>query len=102
MDAVLEDHLRVKEDLRGLFVFVEKVNRAANEIRQADVDAAKAAGWSDEALYDAISVCALFNFYNRWADASGVQALTPEGYAAAGKRLATQGYAADPGEKRPK
>jgi alkylhydroperoxidase family enzyme len=92
VEAVLEDHLGVKEDLRALFVFVEKVNRAAHEIRQEDVDAAKAAGWSDEALYDAIQVCALFNFYNRWADANGVKGLTPEGYAAVGKRLATQGY----------
>ena len=102
VQSVLDDHLSVREDLRALFVFVEKVNRAAHEIRQADVDLAKVAGWSDEALYDAISVCALFNFYNRWADANGVRALTPEGFAAVGKRLATQGYVVEPPEKRPK
>jgi alkylhydroperoxidase family enzyme len=94
VNAVLDDHRTVRDDLRALFVFVEKVNRSASAIGQSDIDAAKAAGWSDEALYDAVTVCALFNFYNRWADATGVAALTPEGYAAAGKRLATQGYAA--------
>jgi len=36
------------------------------------VDAAKAAGWKDKALYDAATVCAIFNFFNRWIDASGV------------------------------
>ena len=29
-------------------------------------------GWTDEAIYSAVSVCALFNFYNRWIDATGV------------------------------
>jgi len=51
-----------------------------------------AAGWSDEAIYDAVSVCALFNFYNRWCDGSGVQPMQPEQYAASGKRLAAFGY----------
>jgi hypothetical protein len=37
-------------------------------------------------------VCALFNFYNRWCDGAGVQPMTEEDYAAAGKRLATRGY----------
>jgi hypothetical protein len=100
--AILDDHLNVRDDLRALFVFVEKVNRAASTIEQADIDLAKAAGWSDEALYDAISVCALFNFYNRWADASGVAGLTPQGYLATGKRLATQGYVLESGEKQAK
>ena len=45
------------------------------------IDAAKGAGWSEEALYDAITVCALFNFYNTWIDATGVSDLPPEAYA---------------------
>ena len=32
----------------------------------------RAAGWDDEAIYFAITVCALFSFYNHWIDASGV------------------------------
>jgi len=38
-------------------------------------------------------VCALFNFYNRWIDGTGVQDLPAEMYALSGKRLATSGYA---------
>ena len=61
-------------------------------IGDADADIVRAAGWTDEALYDAISVVALFQFYNAWIDASGVSDLSPMGYEMSGKRLATQGY----------
>ena len=47
----------------------------------------------DEAIFDAITVCALFNFYNRWIDASGVHALSDEAHKAGGKRSAVSGYA---------
>jgi hypothetical protein len=69
------------------------MNRNSSGLRQADVDEAKAAGWSDEALYDAVTVCALFNFYNKWIDANGVSDMPAAAYAASGERLATMGYA---------
>ncbi len=91
----------ISEAEKALFGFVEKVNRASNQIAQADVDAVKAAGWSDEAIYDAVTVCALFNFYNVWVDATGVHDLPAAAYAASGKRLATRGYVVgDEGETR--
>ena len=77
---------------KALFKFITKVNRTSNQITREDIDEARAAGWTDEALYDAISVCALFNFYNRWIDASGVQDLPAYGYQMSGHRLATEGY----------
>ena len=49
-------------------------------------------GWTDEALYFAITVCALFNFYNRWIDASGVPALSDDAHRQGGKRMAAEGY----------
>ena len=64
----------------------------STSIGQADVDAARKAGWSDEALYDAITVCALFQFYNNWIDATGVDDMPPEMYDLSGKRLASRGY----------
>jgi hypothetical protein len=101
VQAVLDDHTTapISDSLKALFTFVEKVNRASTEIGPPDVAAAKAAGWSDEALYDAITVCALFNFYNKWIDATGVQDMTAEEYEAGGERLATQGYGAPAGRK---
>lgn len=77
---------------KTLFDLIEKANRDSTAIGPEDLDAARAAGWSDEALYDALTVCALFNFYNVWIDATGVQDMTPEAYAMSGERLATQGY----------
>jgi len=53
----------------------------------------RAAGWTDEELYFAITVCALFNFYNRWIDASGVHALSDETHKMGAKRSAQGGYA---------
>ena len=52
----------------------------------------KSAGWTDEAIYDAITVCALFRFYNTWIDATGVHDMPAAAYDAMGVRLATQGY----------
>ena len=53
----------------------------------------RTAGWTDEELYFAITVCALFNFYNRWIDASGVHALSDEAHKQGAKRSAQSGYA---------
>ncbi len=82
----------IPEAEKALFRFLEKVNRQSNQIRRSDVDELRQAGWSDEAIYHAITVCALFNFYNRWCDACGVQDMPALGYQMSGKRLATQGY----------
>ena len=64
----------------------------STSIGQEDVDRAKQAGWSDAALYDAITVCSLFQFYNNWIDATGVSDMPAFGYEMSGKRLASQGY----------
>lgn len=78
---------------KHLFRFVDKVNRHSIDIGPEDIQSLITAGWDDEAIYFAITVCALFNFYNRWIDASGVHAMSDEAHRAGGKRMATQGYA---------
>jgi hypothetical protein len=75
-----------------MFEFIEKMNRESNRLQQHDLDKVKAAGWSEEAIYDAITVCALFNFYNKWIDATGVSDMPAAAYAMSGQRLATVGY----------
>ena len=94
VEAVLQDYRTAPIEARekALFAFVEKMNRNSSVLRKEDLDEAKAAGWSDEALYDAITVCALFNFYNKWIDATGVSDMPPEAYAMSGERLGTRGY----------
>lgn len=95
MWAVLRDleNSPLDEKHKALFRFVDKVNHDSPRITPADMQPARDAGWTDEALYFAITVCALFNFYNRWIDASGVHALSDEAHREGGKRIATQGYA---------
>jgi alkylhydroperoxidase family enzyme len=92
--AVLQDYRTapISDQEKALFAFIEKVNRESSRLRKEDVEEVKAAGWSEEALYDAITVCALFNFYNKWIDATGVGDMSAAAYAASGERLATSGY----------
>ena len=78
---------------KALFRFVDKVNRDSIHIGPSDIEILHQAGWDDEAAYIALTVCALFNFYNRWIDASGVHALSPEAHRIGGKRIAEHGYA---------
>ena len=78
---------------KALFRLIDRVNRDSARIAADDMKPLYAAGWNDEAIYYAITVCALFNFYNRWIDASGVHALSPEAHRQGGKRMAAHGYA---------
>ena len=80
------------EKEKALFRFVEKVNGCSPSITALDMEPLHAVGWDDDAIYYAITVCALFNFYNRWVDASGVHALSDEAHRQGGKRSAAVGY----------
>jgi alkylhydroperoxidase family enzyme len=95
VDSVLDDYRTapIGDAERALFAFIDKMNRESTSIDSTDVAAVKAAGWTDEALYDAITVCALFNFYNKWIDATGVGDMPAAAYFASGERLAAAGYA---------
>ena len=95
VEAVLTDYTTapISDPEKALFAFIDKMNRASTTICREDVDAVKSVGWTDEALYDAITVCALFNFYNKWIDATGVGDMSAAAYLASGERLATLGYA---------
>ena len=77
---------------KALFRFVDQVNRDSPRITPADIAPLYEAGWDDDAIFFAITVCALFNFYNRWVDASGVHALSEEAHRLGGKRTAAHGY----------
>jgi len=98
VQSVLEDleAASISEAEKALFRFVDKVNRDSISVRPADVEILHRAGWNDEAIYDAITVCALFNFYNRWVDATGVQEMSEEGHRESGKRMAERGYMMTP------
>ena len=80
------------EKEKALFRFVERVNRCSNTITPDNIETLHKAGWDDEAIYYAITVCALFNFYNRWVDANGVHGQSDEAHRQGGIRSAAAGY----------
>ncbi len=82
----------LSEKEKALFRFVDRVNRCSTSITASDMQPLHAVGWNDDAIYYAITVCALFNFYNRWVDASGVHALSEEAHRQGGLRSASVGY----------
>jgi alkylhydroperoxidase family enzyme len=82
----------VSEGDKALLRFIRKVNHASPAITQQDIQELHGHGWSDEAIYHAITVCALFNFYNRWIDAAGVHAMSEEAHRQFAKRTAEHGY----------
>ena len=94
VEAVLEDFQTAPISARekAMFAFLERMNRESSTLQRHDVEAVVSAGWSEEAVYDAITVCALFNFYNKWIDATGVGDMPAAAYDASGQRLAAFGY----------
>lgn len=79
--------------LKTLLALIEKMNRDSTLVTREDVAAARAGGSSEEAVFDAITVSALFRFYNSWVDATGVHGMPADAYEESGRRLAEFGYA---------
>ena len=70
-----------------------KVQQGGKMVKQADVEAARQAGATDEELHDTVLVAAAFSMYNRYVD--GLRSSLPansEDYIGMGKRMATKGY----------
>jgi uncharacterized peroxidase-related enzyme len=83
----------VDDSQKALLRFVRKVTLAPASITATDTSELNAAGWKDDAIFYAISACALFNFYNRWVSASGVHSVSDEAFQRLGSRMAAVGYA---------
>ena len=77
---------------KALLAYIQKVNCDCASVGQPDIDTLHEHGWTDEAIYDAVMVCGLFNFYNRWIDACGVHGMSARDHDLSGKRIATRGY----------
>jgi hypothetical protein len=62
------------------------------EADATDVDAVRASGVSDEAIEDALAVCACFNLIDRVADSLGFDCPEPEVHAGYAERFLLEGY----------
>jgi alkylhydroperoxidase family enzyme len=75
LDAVAEgklDHPAVGEKNRILLRYVEKLTLKPATVQDTDMQALRAAGWTDEELFEASFITSLFAFFNRMADAYGL------------------------------
>jgi uncharacterized peroxidase-related enzyme len=87
------DASALPEAEKALLRFVRKVTLAPASITVEDTQHLNSLGWDDAALFYAISACALFNFYNRWISASGVNPVSDEAFSHLATRMAEVGYA---------
>jgi len=94
LQAVLVDWRTAPIDpkLRATLGFLEKLTLTPAEVRPADIAPLRRAGVTDEAIEDAIQVCALFSVYNRLADALGFYVPTGDGHAALARFVLKRGY----------
>ncbi len=74
-DAVVADFTTapISDSEKALLAFAGKTTRHAHKVTDADVNALKAAGWSERQVLEATLVASLFCNINRFADALGVQ-----------------------------
>jgi uncharacterized peroxidase-related enzyme len=86
---------RLDEPHKALFRYVGKLAKHPERVVAADIGKLKEAGWSEEAIYDALTVASVFKFYNTWNNGSGVQSMRTSDYLYSGKVLNTLGYCMD-------
>lgn len=81
----------VDEKMRPVLAYVKKLCLNPNSLKQEDVDKIIDAGWDEYAVHDAVSVCAMFQFFNHYVMGLGLD----EGEKAVGrgKLLSQYGYA---------
>jgi len=89
------DGSRLDAAQKELLRFVGKVVENRAGVAASDFERVKAAGFSEEAIYDALTVASLFCFYNTWNAGAGVRDMNPAGYAYSGEVLKKRGYLMD-------
>lgn len=73
VDAVATAQMaKLPEKDRALLTFVEILTLRPSEVTDLDVVKLRKAGWTDEEIFEAAFVTSLFAFFNRMADAYGL------------------------------
>lgn len=87
---------RVEAKFKPILAYVGKLTRSPSMMSDADAAKVYAAGWDEQALFDAVSVCALFNLMNRIVEGSGIKSNPLEAdQAETEARMARMGGATD-------
>ncbi len=74
-DVAMEDYRRavLAPSVRRLMDFAVQVTLDVHSVGPATLDELRAAGWEDAAILEAVEIIGFFNYYNRMADALGVE-----------------------------
>ena len=93
IDSLMDDieSADIEPEMKPILAYVKKLTESPSRMTQADADAIFAAGWDEDAFYHAVSICGLFNYYNRLIEGYGVKS-APDYRDMIGKRLAGEGY----------
>jgi len=89
------ENSRLDSAHKALFRYIAKLAEHPSRVTASDINKLKEAGWSEEAIYDALTVASVFKFYNTWNNGSGVQNMASTDYLFSGKVLSTMGYCMD-------
>lgn len=68
----IENSSLIDEKTRLLLLYSEKINNESSKIHSGTVQELKEKGCTDEEIFEATAVTALFNFMDRMADSLGV------------------------------
>jgi uncharacterized peroxidase-related enzyme len=85
----------VSAKMKALLSIAARVQRGGREVREADVERARAEGATDVEIHDTVLIAAAFCMFNRYVD--GLGALTPAdpaGYRERAQFVADHGYLA--------
>ncbi len=86
---------RLDDAHKVLFRYIGKLAEHPERVVDSDIGKLKEVGWSEEAIYDALTVASVFKFYNTWNNGSGVQKMNTSDYLYSGRVLNTLGYCMD-------
>ena len=93
LSALLEDVESAPVDprLKPILSCAKQLTEAPSKTTQEQADAILEAGWSEQALHDAVNVICLFNFMNRLVEGHGLKGDSAL-YDERGKALMEKGY----------
>jgi alkylhydroperoxidase family enzyme len=82
----------LRPEVQAILPFLEKLTLLPEEVTPDDAQALRDAGLTDDAIRDAVAVCAAFNIIDRLADAFSFDVPPPEQVRGAARFLLKKGY----------
>jgi uncharacterized peroxidase-related enzyme len=92
-DLLHGDDKQLSEKMKALLTIAGKTQTNGKSVTREHIDAARAAGATDQDIHDTVLITATFSLFNRYVD--GLASFTPTdeaSYEEMGKRMSEKGY----------